>query len=104
MAHDFHGAPYVTGFTDSPDFPIHSALQNANAGGMDAFVVKMNATLSAEAFGTYIGGSGSASSANAIAVDFGNLSGHWRSNRFRRFPRRRELSELGVGSPVRLRH
>jgi hypothetical protein len=69
MAHDFHGVPYVTGFTDSPDFPVQSPLQGTNAGGMDAFVVKMNSTFSSEAFGTYLGGSGS-DTGNAIAVDF----------------------------------
>jgi hypothetical protein len=69
MVLDFHGVPYVTGFTDSQDFPAQSPLQNANAGGMDAFVVKLNTTLSAMTFGTYLGGSGS-DGGNAIAVDF----------------------------------
>ena len=69
VALDFHGNPYVTGFTDSQDFPVQSPLQSANAGGMDAFVVKLNPTLSAVIFGTYLGGSGS-DGGNAIAVDF----------------------------------
>src|ERR1019366_4053890 len=59
----------VTGFTDSQDFPVQAPLQSANAGGMDAFVVKLNNTLSAVTFGTYLGGSGS-DGGNAIAVDF----------------------------------
>ncbi len=66
---DFHGVPYVTGLTDSQDFPVQYPLQAANAGGMDAFVVKLNTTLSAVPFGTYLGGSGS-DGGNAIAVDF----------------------------------
>ena len=69
MVLDFHGVPYVTGFTDSQDFPVQAPLQSANAGGMDAFAVKLNNTLSNIAFGTYLGGSGS-DGGNAIAVDF----------------------------------
>jgi hypothetical protein len=68
MALDFHGDPYVTGFTSSQDFPVQNPFQNANAGGMDAFVVKLNNTLSSILFGTYLGGSGS-DQGNAIAVD-----------------------------------
>jgi hypothetical protein len=68
LAVDFHGDAYVTGFTSSLDFPVQNPSQNANAGGMDAFVVKLNNTLSTAIFGTYLGGSGS-DSGNAIAVD-----------------------------------
>lgn len=69
MAVDFHGELYLTGSTDSQDFPVQSPFQNANAGGMDAFVVKLNNTLSAMPFGSYLGGTGS-DGGNAIAVDF----------------------------------
>lgn len=69
IAQDFHGVPYVTGYTNSPDFPVQLPLQAANAGGLDAFVVKMNPALSAMTFGTYLGGSGN-DGGNAIAVDF----------------------------------
>jgi Beta-propeller repeat len=69
MTLDFHGSPYVTGTTDSQNFPVQYPLQPGNAGSMDAFVVKMNPTLSAVNFGTYLGGSGS-DGGNAIAVDF----------------------------------
>ena len=68
IALDFHGNPYVTGFTASQDFPVQRPLQNTNPGLMDAFVVKFNPTLSSALFGTYLGGSGS-DSGNAIAVD-----------------------------------
>ncbi len=68
ITQDFHGDPYVTGFTSSQDFPVQNPTQNANAGAMDAFVVKMNNTLSSVIFGTYLGGSGS-EGGNAIAVD-----------------------------------
>jgi hypothetical protein len=68
LALDFYGNPYVTGFTSSQDFPVQNPIQNANAGTMDAFVVKLNTTLSSVIFGTYLGGSGS-DQGNAIAVD-----------------------------------
>lgn len=68
LALDFHGNPYVTGFTASEDFPVQRPLQSTNAGAIDAFVVKANNTLSAITLGTYLGGSGS-DAGNAIAVD-----------------------------------
>jgi hypothetical protein len=68
LALDFHGYPYVTGYTGSTDFPVQTPVQNSNAGLQDAFEVKLNSTLSGLLFGTYIGGSQS-EAANAIAVD-----------------------------------
>ena len=68
LALDFHGDIYVTGFTSSQDFPVQNPIRNTNAGAMDAFVAKMNTTLSTMTFGTYLGGSGS-DQGNAIAVD-----------------------------------
>ena len=68
LALDFHGNPCVTGSTSSQDFPVQRPLQNTDAGGMDAFAVKLNNTLSSMIFGTYLGGSGS-DQANAVAVD-----------------------------------
>jgi hypothetical protein len=67
VACDFHVYCYVTGFTSSQDFPVRNPLQNSNAGGMDAFVLKLNTSLQ-PVFGTYLGGSGS-DAGNAIAVD-----------------------------------
>lgn len=67
ITEDFHGEPYVTGFTNSLDFPVQRPLQNINAGSMDAFVMKLTTSLS-PLFGTYFGGSGS-DQGNAIAVD-----------------------------------
>jgi hypothetical protein len=68
LALDFHGYPYVTGYTGSTDFPVQAPVQNANAGLQDAFEAKLNSTLSGLLFGTYIGGSQN-DAANAIAVD-----------------------------------
>jgi hypothetical protein len=68
VAVDFHGNPYVAGTTDSLDFPVQNPTQSSNGGGMDAFIVKLNPSLSSVIFGTYLGGS-SSDGANAIAVD-----------------------------------
>src|SRR5262249_10241382 len=63
------GNAYVTGETTSSNFPTTTgALQTSNAGGSDAFVVKINATGSSETYGTYLGGSGN-DFGRAIAVD-----------------------------------
>ncbi|HTA46540.1 MAG TPA: SBBP repeat-containing protein [Bryobacteraceae bacterium] len=69
VTQDFHGYFYLTGTTDSPDFPLQNPLQATDAGGMDAFVVKMDNKLSSILFGTYLGGTGN-DGGNAIAVDF----------------------------------
>ena len=68
MTMDPYGDVYVTGATSSPDFPVQWPIQAVNAGGIDAFVAKMNPMLSTLIFSTYLGGSGS-DQANAIAVD-----------------------------------
>ncbi|MEW6209858.1 MAG: SBBP repeat-containing protein [Acidobacteriota bacterium] len=47
---------YVTGRTDSTDFPVRNAFQPAKAGSADAFVTKMTADGSALDYSTYLGG------------------------------------------------
>ncbi len=42
IAVDSYGNAYVTGFTDSANFPTASPLQAANGGGYDAFVAKIS--------------------------------------------------------------
>lgn len=49
---------YVTGSTDSPNFPLASALQTNLAGGSDVFVAQLNAAGSALLFSSYFGGIG----------------------------------------------
>jgi len=69
IAVDSAGNAYVTGFTDSPDFPTTpGAFQSALANGPDAFVTKLNATGSALVYSTYLGGT-SADQGFGIAVD-----------------------------------
>lgn len=67
-----NGQIYVTGATNSYDFPTLSALQSQNGGGQDAFVAKLTPT-GALSYSTYLGGSGGTpafpETGTAIAVD-----------------------------------
>ena len=74
------GDAYLTGSTQSFDFPTVNPLQIGNDGcttvnlvqtcSADVFVAEVNATASALVYATYLGGSGS-DSGQAIAVDAG---------------------------------
>lgn len=68
IAVDSAGNAYVTGATNSSDFPSGNALQTANAGGYEAFVAKLDTVGSALVYSTYLGGS-SDDSGVAVAVD-----------------------------------
>ena len=64
IAVDGSGRAHVTGWTDSTDFPTANAFQpvcgmGCGTGFVDAFVTRLNATGSALAFSTYLGGSSS---------------------------------------------
>jgi Beta-propeller repeat len=52
---------YVTGLTDSLDFPLKNAITGGTTlnGSTDAFVTELNSAGTAEVFSTYYGGSGS---------------------------------------------
>jgi Beta-propeller repeat/Abnormal spindle-like microcephaly-assoc'd, ASPM-SPD-2-Hydin len=65
---DGSGDAYVTGVTQSPDFPTMNPLQSANAGSEDAFVTELNPAGSALVYSTYLGGS-SNDQGFGIAVD-----------------------------------
>jgi Ca2+-binding RTX toxin-like protein len=66
---DATGAAYVTGSTQSTDFPTASAIQTDHGGGFyDAFVTKINAAGSALVYSIYLGGSGN-ELASGIVVD-----------------------------------
>jgi len=79
IAVDRSGNAYVTGQTESTDFPVTTgAFQTANNQpnlyGVNAFVTKLNATGRALVYSTYLGGSGISESGvgdvgNGIAVD-----------------------------------
>ena len=68
-AYDDTGAAYVTGATNSSNFPVTvaAAYQHALAGGYDAFVAKFYSG-GVQSYATYLGGSGN-DEAFAIAVD-----------------------------------
>ncbi|MBZ5595732.1 MAG: SBBP repeat-containing protein [Acidobacteriia bacterium] len=71
IALDATGAAYVTGNTNSANFPVTAGvLQSAYlGGGSDAFVAKLKPAGNALAYSTYLGGS-SVDYAAGIAVDF----------------------------------
>jgi hypothetical protein len=68
IAVDSSGNAYLTGETDSTDFPTASPFQGNNGGAYDAFVTKLNASGSALVYSTYLGG-GSDDRGYGIAVD-----------------------------------
>lgn len=68
IAVDASGSVYLTGVTQSFNFPTANAVQRVYAGGQDAFVAKLNAAGSALVYSTYLGGRNS-DNASAIAVD-----------------------------------
>jgi hypothetical protein len=62
------GAIFVTGSTSSVDFPVFTQIQQANAGGNDAFVSCIPQMGGAFLYSTYLGGNG-ADTGRSIAVD-----------------------------------
>ena len=76
IAVDSAGNAYVTGYTDSTDFPTVNAFQGTLGGGncgsslpcLDAFVAKLNPAGSALLYSTYLGGTGN-DIASGIAID-----------------------------------
>jgi hypothetical protein len=68
IAVDAAGRSYVTGYTFSTNFPMHSALQGANGGSADVFVAELDPDGLTLVFSTYLGGSG-ADRGRAIALD-----------------------------------
>jgi len=68
IAVDRPGNAYVTGRTDSTDFPRKNAFQNSYGGDQDAFAMKLESDGSALVYSTYLGSSAS-DTGSAIAVD-----------------------------------
>ena len=66
IATDSSGYAYLTGSTDSANFPLQNSIQSYGGTG-DVFVTKIDSTGSKLSFSTYFGGSG-ADYGNAIAV------------------------------------
>ena len=66
--HPTSGDVYVAGFTSSTNFPgTTGGAQAANGGGLDAFIARLNSTLTTLTQATYMGGSGG-DEARALAI------------------------------------
>lgn len=70
VAADAGGAAYVVGDTDSNNFPMQNPLQATNAGGSDAFAVKLSADGASLLYSTYLGGA-ALDSARAVTLSAG---------------------------------
>jgi YD repeat-containing protein len=68
IAVDAAGSAYVTGTTNSSNFPTRNAYQSSLRGSSDAFVAKLSPAGDALVYGTFLGGS-SDDHGTAIAVD-----------------------------------
>ncbi len=68
LAVDSAGFAYITGATDSKDFPLKNAHQNAWAGNRETFVAKLNQAGTDLVYSTYLGGS-RADGFGGIALD-----------------------------------
>jgi len=73
IAVDSGGNAYVAGQTGSSNFPVAHAYQGSIAGGLDAFVTKLNPAGNALVYSTYLGGSND-DQAYGIAVDGGGAA------------------------------
>lgn len=65
---DMLGSAYVTGVTNSSDFPTRNPFQPSNAASYEAFVTKISSTGSSLAYSTYLGGSAQ-EEGHGISVD-----------------------------------
>jgi len=68
IAVDSSGCAYLTGWTESGDFPVKSGPETSPKGGRDAFVTEVNAAGTSLVYSGYIGGS-QADVGSGIAVD-----------------------------------
>ena len=68
---DQSGNAYVTGTTNSGNFPTKNAIQATAGGGSDAFVFELNPSGSQLVFSTFLGGSG-VEFAQGLALDASN--------------------------------
>jgi hypothetical protein len=68
IAVDGSGAAYVTGYTDSPNFPTTPGALDETLSGTDAFVVKLTASGASLHYSTFLGGN-SSDNGYGIALD-----------------------------------
>ena len=87
IAVDGSGNAYVTGGTNSTDFPIQNPSQPTNHGSSDAFVTKLSSAGNSLIYSTYLGG-GDSDLGWGIAVDgsgYAYVTGWTRSTNFPTF-------------------
>jgi len=65
---DNAGCAYITGITNSSDFPVQNAYQSVLHGGSDAFVTRLSADGQSLAYSSYLGGNEN-DAASDISVD-----------------------------------
>jgi hypothetical protein len=84
VAVDSAGNAYMTGFTQSTNFPTAHALQPTNHGNTNAFVTKINPSGNAFVFSTYLGGSNTDLGTSIAADSSGNayVGGYTKSKDF----------------------
>lgn len=90
VATDASGNIYVTGVTNSANFPVKGAFQTTLAGSEDVFVTKLNAAGSDLVYSTFLGGSSNDrgqgiavdASGNAIVAGWTSSTNFPRSNAF----------------------
>src|SRR5574341_838493 len=78
IAVDAAGQAYITGQTNSVDFPVANAAQSLIGGGNDAFVAKLNAAGTGLLYSTFLGGSNT-DNGRAIALSVagdGSVNAH----------------------------
>ncbi len=73
IAVDSSGNAYITGSTDSANFPLASPLYGTNAGISDAFITKINSTGSGLLYSTYLGGTRQDSGQDIALDSWGNV-------------------------------
>jgi len=72
VAVDRSGNAYVTGISNSTNFPTANAFQPNSGGGFDAFVAKLNPSGSAFVYSTYLGGSANDGGTKVVPDGAGN--------------------------------
>jgi hypothetical protein len=97
LAVDSSGNAYLTGFTTSNNFPLANPLQSTNAGGQDAFLVKLDPLGSTLIYSTYLGGNDTDTGESVVADSLGNafVSGYTYSTNF---PTKNPLQAANAGS------
>ncbi len=96
IAVDASGNAYVTGATDSTNFPVVNAFQSTSHGAREGFVSKFNATGNSLLYSTYIGGAGD-DTGNAIALDSANSAYIAGESTSTNFPRQIAIQTLNAG-------